>query len=264
MKKYICVLATNDYLDGCLILNENLKHIHSKYDLLCLINEDITKETKEILSYFDIKYKHINKINYDVDFEGYVQPYFKNTFDKLSVFKLTEFEKIVYLDLDLLILENIDDLFYYNGLAMARDYPFSNIHNSGVMVIEPNEDDYKGLIELMINKMNNQEQLGDQDIINEYFDRINTLPQSYNLMRRISTEIIDYKPNNWEDSIKTHKVNIHADMDEKKILHYIVTPKPFKINLPFQEKYSNLYSYYMSLIDEKKTNYFKDKEKELN
>ena len=49
MRKYVCVLATNNYLNGCLILNENLKHINSKYELLCLINEDITKETRDIL-----------------------------------------------------------------------------------------------------------------------------------------------------------------------------------------------------------------------
>ena len=141
MRKYVCVLATNDYLNGCLVLNENLKHINSKYDLLCLINEEIDEETKDILDYFQIKYKTIKKINYDVDFEGFIQPYFKNTFDKLSIFQLTEYEKIVYLDLDLLLLENVDDLFCYNGIAMARDFPFSNLHNSGVMVIEPDLDD---------------------------------------------------------------------------------------------------------------------------
>ena len=42
---YVCVLSTDDYLEGCLVLNENLRHLGSKYDLLCLINEDISKLT---------------------------------------------------------------------------------------------------------------------------------------------------------------------------------------------------------------------------
>lgn len=255
MRKYVCVLATNNYLDGCLVLNENLKHINSEYGLLCLINEEITQETRDTLDYFNIEYKEIKKINYDVDFEGYIQPYFKNTFDKLSVFSLTEYEKIVYLDLDLLILENIDDLFAYNGLAMAMDHPFTNLHNSGVMIIEPNMDDYYNLIKLMVEKMKNQEQLGDQDIINEYFKRINTIPQSYNLMRRISDELITENSYIWEEKETIYPVkNYDEDDINKKILHYIVTPKPFQINHPYGEIYSNIYAYYLSLIKEKKAN----------
>lgn len=263
MKRYVCVLATNDYLNGCLVLNENLKHLNSKYDLLCLVNEEISKETKDILDYFKIKYKTIKKINYDVDYEGFIQPYFKNTFDKLSIFQLTEYKKIVYLDLDLLLLENVDDLFCYNGIAMARDFPFTNLHNSGVMVIEPNMNDYNGLINLMFEKMNNQEQLGDQDIINEYFDTINTLPQSYNLMRRITNELIPSKIPIWDDNLNVYKVNIHAKSDDEKILHYIINPKPFNINHPYNEKHSLLYTYYMSKIEKKKEEYLKQK-KELN
>ena len=263
MRKYVCVLATNNYLDGCLVLNENLKHLNSKHELLCLINEEIPQSTRELLDYFNIKYKEIKKINYDVNYEGFVQPYFKNTFDKLSIFQLTEYEKIVYLDLDLLLLKNVDDLFCYNGIAMARDYPFSNIHNSGVMVIEPNIDDYNGLIKIMVDKMNKQEKLGDQDIINEYFPQINTLPQSYNLMRRITDKLIQSELPIWEDNIYIHKVNVHAESNDAKILHYIINPKPFNLKHPFNEKYSYLYTYYITIINEKKKQFYENKEKEL-
>lgn len=257
MRKYVCVLATNNYLDGCLVLNENLKHINSQYELLCLINEEITQETRNILDYFKIEYKEIKKINYDVDFEGYIQPYFKNTFDKLSVFNLTEYEKIVYLDLDLLILENIDELFTYNGLAMAIDNPFSQLHNSGVMVIEPNEEDYHNLINVMIEKMNNQEQLGDQDIINEYFTSINSLPQSYNLMRRLHNKTEIKKSYIWNEENEVYPLKKYEENNApKKILHYIVTPKPFQIKHQYNEIYSYLYSYYLCLIKEKIIDYY--------
>lgn len=252
MRKYVCVLATDDYLDGCLVLNENLKHLNSQYELLCLINEKISKETRKILDYFKIDYKEIKKIDYKVDFNDFVQPYFKNTFDKLSIFQLTEYEKIVYLDLDLLITENVDDLFCYNGPAMAMDHPFTGLHNSGVMIIEPNLDDYNGLINLMLEKMNNEEQLGDQNIINEYFTTINTIPQTYNSMRRISDELINVKSSIWDEELKTHPMSIKED-ENSKILHYIITPKPFQVKHPYQEKYSYLYSYYLCIINDKKS-----------
>ena len=244
MKKYVCVLSTNDYLDGCLVLSENLKHVNSKYSLLCLINEEIDNNTRKTLDKFDIEYKVLKKVNYDVDYNDFVQPYFKNTFDKLSVFNLIEYEKIVYLDLDLLILENIDELFDYNGLSMAKDYPFSELFNSGVMVIEPNKNDYDGLIKNMKEKMKNKDHTSDQNIINEYFnDNINILPQAYNLLRRVYGDVKRnvYAVKEWDDGI-----------EGKKILHYIINPKPFKIDAPYEEKYSYLYSYYMAIIKEKK------------
>ena len=39
--RYVCVLSTDDYLDGVLVSNENLKALNSKYKLLCLVNESL-------------------------------------------------------------------------------------------------------------------------------------------------------------------------------------------------------------------------------
>ena len=55
MKTYACVLSTNNYLMGVLVLNENLKRFNSKYDLICLINENITEESKQTLEKYQIK-----------------------------------------------------------------------------------------------------------------------------------------------------------------------------------------------------------------
>ena len=106
---FACVLSTDDYLEGVLVLQENLKFLKSKYDLICLINETITEETKKILDYFKIKYIEFPKIEYvskDNDNSHWV-----NTFDKFNIFKLLDYDKVVYLDSDLLILKNIDNLF---------------------------------------------------------------------------------------------------------------------------------------------------------
>ena len=240
-------------------------------NLICLVSFNLVgskiddiKYPDNILDYFNIEYKEVDKITYDVDYEGFQQDYYKNTFDKLSIFKLTEYEKIVYLDLDLLILENIDDLFCYNGIAMAYDNPFTNLHNSGVMVIEPDMNDYKGLIKIMMEKMKNQEQLGDQNIINEYFEVIKTLPQSYNLMRQIRNETNSIESTIWKEKMKAYQIAIYDQIEDKKILHYINYLKPFNIDYPYQEKYTYLYTYYMCIIDEKMKKYRKQNKKELN
>ena len=65
MKSYVCVLSTDNYLDGVLVLNENLQRIKSNYPLLCIINENISKKTRDILKCFGIEYKEIkNRFRY--------------------------------------------------------------------------------------------------------------------------------------------------------------------------------------------------------
>ena len=59
MKSYVCVLSTDNYLDGVLVLNENLQRIKSNYPLLCIINENISSKTRNILTYFGIMYKEM-------------------------------------------------------------------------------------------------------------------------------------------------------------------------------------------------------------
>ena len=119
---YVCVLSTNNYLEGVLILAENLRRLRSKFDLLCLINETITDETKATLDYFNINYLLLPSVEYNN--QNKVNPHWMFTFDKLNLFKLMDYEKIVYLDSDFLILENLDHLFDYPALSMPRDIPF--------------------------------------------------------------------------------------------------------------------------------------------
>ena len=112
--------------------------------------------------------------------------------------------------------------------------------------------------------MKNQEQLGDQNIINEYFEVIKTLPQSYNLMRQIRNETNSIESTIWKEKMKAYQIAIYDQTEDKKILHYINYLKPFNIDYPYQEKYTYLYTYYMCIIDEKMKKYRKHNKKELN
>lgn len=251
MNTYVCVLSTDNYLDGVLVINENLKAIKSKYGLLCLINENIKKETKEKLKEFEIEYKEMTSINYHHTYENF--EHWKYTFDKLNVFSLTEYQKIVYLDLDLLILENIDNLFLEPSLSMPLDLPFNlNKYNSGIMVIEPNMNDYRKMIKLVEKSAKLGRKISDQNIINEYFKVINPLPYGYNMVRSILYKQC-YMLNeiNYEFNQKNEVKLFLNNSNQNKIIHYIGSLKPFMMKTLFDDKYCNLYFYYLSQIKEK-------------
>lgn len=62
---------------------------------------------------------------------------FGASFTKLRAFDLCEYERIVFLDADTIVLRNIDDLFQRPGFAAAPDFFMPDRFNSGVMVVEP-------------------------------------------------------------------------------------------------------------------------------
>lgn len=241
MKTYVCVLSTNNYLVGVLVLNENLKKLKSEYDLLCLINEKITEETQKILSNNNIKYAKYNSVPYEVDFDCS----WNYTFDKFNVFLLEEYEKVVCLDLDLLILENIDFLFDYDTPAMVIDNPtFKDRFNSGVMVITPNKLVFNKLVEMKEVKRLENLVIGDQNILNDYYlenGGINRIPDRYNVLRTIIPEKVTYfnlKTNMEEERFQVVE---NAIVEKPAILHYVGQYKPFHINRSFADEYSDLY-----------------------
>ena len=243
MEGYVCVLSTDDYLDGVLLLDYNLKVLNSKYPLLCLINENISDDTIKVLDYFNIKHKLVNSITYDN--KDNVNRW-NNTFDKLNVFNLTEYDKLIYLDTDMLILKNIDNLFEINRFTMVPDIPFNdNTFNSALMIIKPNINTYKELIDLVnLNINNNSTYIGDQTIINDYYKDKNviTLEKKYNAMRAL------YK---YEDKYKSNEVT--KEVESPVIVHYISQPKPFMVD-DYDDEYSDIYKEYLNIIRERKKN----------
>lgn len=251
MYSYVCVLSTEDYLDGILVLNENLKNLNSKYPLLCIVNEKIGNEVRKTLENFDIKYKEINSINYEVN--GY-NHYWKNTFDKLNVFSLIEYEKIVYLDSDFLILSNIDHLFLNNSFTMVSDNnDDKQYYCSACMVIKPNIDDYNGLISLCKkHEQENIQNIGDQDIINKYFKNINVLDIKYNCIRKVTNEYIEVYDYIFGKVMPKRIIKYYYVSDDPVIIHYYNKPKPFMINDLYNDEYCYLYMYYLNNVRKKK------------
>ena len=254
MKTYVCVLSTDNYLDGVLVLNENLKFLKSKYSLLCLINENISRETIEVLDYFEIEYKVMKSVKYINHNE--TNDYWMYTFDKLNVFSLNEYEKVVYLDSDLLILENLDHLFETQVPSMSLDLPWhTKKYNTGIMVIKPNKDDYQKLKYNALKSDIQGRTISDQDIINEYFNDIVPLEYGYNMVRRITRENESYKTYNYlgcfEQTIPKCELYL-KESKNAKVIHYIGKRKPFMLYSDFDDKYSDLYFFYLKNIRKRK------------
>ena len=121
---YVTLLSSFDYLPAVIILNRNLKQVKSKYPLIVGVTDNIFLKVKKYLDKENILYKKIPFMEYsDAAKKRWEKttPSILNIASKIALFKFTEFDKLVYLDSDILIYQNIDDLFNYPDGAMYNE-----------------------------------------------------------------------------------------------------------------------------------------------
>ena len=227
---YVTVLSTNNYYKGVLVLFESLKLTNPKINnFVVLVNETIDKEIIDDL--INRGYIVIKKDKIEASFiKNDKYAHWSNTFDKFNVFDLLDYDKVVYLDSDMYVDKNIDELFDLPNMSATiagkHYYPDWTNLNSGLMVITPKEGVLEGLKEILFSKKF-ESHVGDQDIIGNYFDWEN---QNLEIIDKYN--IFSYLIDNYiNDEIYT--------IDDIKVIHYIGNKKPWMFNSKEIEEYKN-------------------------
>lgn len=157
---YVSLLTDDSYVYGIILLHTSLQKVQSKYPLHVLITEDVCNASREILNQLDITYELVDKIkipdiinNHNRASSMALAVTWENCWTKLKIYNLTQFDKIVFLDADILVLKNLDHLFDKPHMTSALDGEYFNLwpgwdhFNSGVLVIEPSYEEYKSILE---------------------------------------------------------------------------------------------------------------------
>ena len=192
MKKYayITLVARDKYVDGTICMYKSLRD-KTKYPLIAM-TLDLSDVGRQQLIDLGIQCRDVEKIESKRAGIGENSPRLKDftyTYTKLHVFKYEEFDRIIFLDSDLIVVKSIDHLFeeIKDDFAACACTPYwEHRFNSGVMVIKP---DQKIFIDLMAEK----DSLptydgGDQGFLNSYFKNWKKLDIKYNAGKRIYSE----------------------------------------------------------------------------
>ena len=146
-----------------------------------------------------------------------------DSFFKLQVFLLQEYEKVILIDSDILVIKNLDHLFekpIYSAVNSGNaKYNGFNLLNSGLILIKPSMKIHESLIKLIPTAKKHREaagyNVGDQDVIREY---LTTWPEDNWLH-------LDEGYNLYSDHIKYYiKVNGSKNIH---IIHFAGQIKPF-------------------------------------
>ncbi|XP_057250362.1 galactinol synthase 2 isoform X2 [Beta vulgaris subsp. vulgaris] len=112
MRAYITFLAGNgDYVKGVVGLAKGLRKAKSRYPLVVAVLPDVPPEHRNILVSQGCVVREIEPVYPPENHTQFAMPYYVINYSKLRIWEFVEFSKMIYLDGDIQVFDNIDHLF---------------------------------------------------------------------------------------------------------------------------------------------------------
>ncbi|XP_026664278.2 UDP-glucuronate:xylan alpha-glucuronosyltransferase 1-like isoform X2 [Phoenix dactylifera] len=203
---YATVLHSADvYVCGAITAAQSIRLTGSTRDLVILVDETISNHHRSGLEAAGWKVRTIQRIRNP---KAQRDAYNEWNYSKFRLWQLTDYDKIIFIDADMIILRNIDFLFTMPEITATENN--ATLFNSGVMVIEPSNCTFQLLME-HINEIESYNG-GDQGYLNEIFTWWHRMPKHLNFLKYF-----------WGDkSMRVKKTQlIGADPPVIYVLHYL-------------------------------------------
>lgn len=199
-RAYITFLTNDPYVLYTVALWHSWKLTNSKYDFYAVTTNTLGKSSLDLFDRLGINHFEVDVSEFDaLVSKSKVQKNWIEALKKLAIFKLYDFEHLVFLDCDTYMTQNMDELFDMPTLTCTGRYscdPSKGITNilSGMLGFEPNEEDYKHIMEVVDNVVNYRyenkqlqpENTNDEHILNESFiGRMHGLHCGYQYMPHV-------------------------------------------------------------------------------
>lgn len=158
-----------------------------------------------------------------------------DNFAKLRLWELEEFDKVIFLDADLVVIQNIDRLFGYPEFVAAPNV-YESLHdfhrmNSGVFVAEPS----RATFDAMFARLDESDvfwRRTDQTFLQAYFPHWHGLPYIYNTLQYVWFNL----PGLWS-------------WDSIRVIHYQYE-KPWETDHPKREQLAPLINLWWHILEQ--------------
>lgn len=164
------------YACGALVAAQSIRMAGSDRDMVALVDETISERHRSALEAAGWKVRTIRRIRNP---RASPDAYNEWNYSKFWLWTLTEYDRVVFVDADLLVQRPLEPLFGMPEVSATGNH--GTVFNSGVMVVEPCNCTFRLLMDHIsdIQSYNG----GDQGYLNEVFSWWHRLPSHANYMK---------------------------------------------------------------------------------
>ncbi|CAI9094900.1 OLC1v1030730C1 [Oldenlandia corymbosa var. corymbosa] len=201
------------FICGAIVAAQSIRMSGSTKDLVVLVDEKMDKYHKNGLQMAGWEVRTIKGIRNP---KARKEAYNEWNYSKFRLWQLTDYDKIIFIDSDLLIRRNIDFLFTMPEITARGNH--GTLFNTGVMVIEPSNCTFQLLMDHLYEFESYNG--GDQGYLNEIFPWWHRMPERLNFLKNF----LAYQ----SDEVNQKKIQlIAAEPPILYVIHYLGFYKPW-------------------------------------
>ena len=214
MKQAFATLISNGekYIPGVEVLGRSIKNTGTDRDLVLLSTEDLSPDATRKVEAQGWSVQRVEPIINPIPDEDHLFKRFQGVYTKLRAWEIADYDKVVFLDADTLVIRNIDELFERPYFAAAPCFFLPDRFNSGVMVLEPSLETLEKMID-SIPKLGSYDG-GDQGFLNSYFTDWYKMSEEFRLPIRYNLHNFIYQ------FLSNNEMLWRKISKEIKIIHY--------------------------------------------
>ncbi|GMJ11246.1 monocation-induced [Ca2+]i increases 1, INOSITOL PHOSPHORYLCERAMIDE GLUCURONOSYLTRANSFERASE 1 [Hibiscus trionum] len=225
---YVTLLYGDDYLLGVRILGKSIRDTGTTKDMVALVSDGVSDYAKKLLKADGWKVETTNLLANPNQVRA---PRHWGVYTKLKIFNMTNYNKVVYLDGDTILVKSIEEVFKCG--KFCANLKHSERMNSGVLVVEPSEAVFND----MMSKVDTLPSYtgGDQGFLTSYYS---DFPNALLFDPNIPEEALKSRPAremerlpiiyNADAGLSFISNKWKVDKSEFRVIHYTVGPfKPW-------------------------------------
>ncbi|EFP81581.2 uncharacterized protein PGTG_07830 [Puccinia graminis f. sp. tritici CRL 75-36-700-3] len=173
---FVTVLTSDSYLPGALVTARSIKDVEKastrQFDLVCVVTLDSVsvQSIKALRQMYDlvISAEVIRSGHSEHELNLLGRQDLSSTITKIHIWRLTQYEKVIYVDSDTLLLRPLSHLFELaSPFSACADIGWPDCFNSGLMVIKPSNETFEKIFQHFLT--HGSWDGGDQGLLNDYF-----------------------------------------------------------------------------------------------
>ena len=162
---YATFVVNPEYVLGAAVLMHSLAVSGSQYDRVICVTAEVGPSDRALLARLATLVE-IERVPSPLNVEN---KRYKDTFTKLRVWQLVKWKKVVYIDVDVVALQSMDELFDLQELSLPMDAEHDR-YSTGMMVIEPSLKTFDDMLQRLQTTQVSME-LPDLLFLKEFFDK---------------------------------------------------------------------------------------------